>query len=219
MLENSHFPLKKTNAIFKDLRFLPTAVIFQMLFYTDTPAHSHPVCPALSCCWKICLTHLHVACWLLIVSNRQAVLLLVLVLTSLTCISCLLLTLHLVDNAGFVKRKRKRPSNLSLLSLSPHWRAVGYIWRKETLIRKQANSQTVELLATSSHFLHIWAKIFQPAKSLHAGWWVVLELDACHLEWVSISAAWLQRCVGTTDFRGVPTSTEHIGNDKWKKII
>lgn len=46
-------------------------------------------------------------CYLLIVRRKQqrSYVVLVLVLTLLTCISCWLTTLHLVDNAGFVKKR------------------------------------------------------------------------------------------------------------------
>lgn len=49
-------------------------------------------------------------CYLLIVHQKQqrSCVVLVLVLTLLTCISCWLPTLHLVDNAGLEKKKRKQ---------------------------------------------------------------------------------------------------------------
>lgn len=109
------FSIQNNNAIFKDIRFLPTAVIFQMLFYTK---------PHLLFTPSVMLLYAEdlldtSPCYLLIVQHRSCVVS-VLVLTLLTRISCWLLALHLVDNAGFVKNKKKQPVT-AVIVFSPAW--------------------------------------------------------------------------------------------------
>lgn len=147
-------------------------------------------------------------CYLLIVHRVQQrnCVVLVLVLTLLTCISCWLPTLHLVDNSGFVK------SSLSLLSLSFHWLkaelgswTVGYIWSKGMLIRKHWT-----LSNKLSNFLTVGPVLTLPTYLIADFSFITCWLNACHLEWVPMPAAWMQRCVAKADFRGEPTSTKHI---------
>lgn len=64
----------------------------------------------------------------------------------------------------------KKPLVTAVIVFSLSWRLH--------LKQRDANQETLWLLATFSHFL----RIFGPAKSLHAGEWDVFELNACHLE-------------------------------------
>lgn len=99
--------LKNTPIISKAIRFLSAAVIFHMLFYTKPHFSLGPLCTVMLLYVKDLLDTS--PCYLLIVYCKQqrSCAVLVLVLTLLACTSCWLTTLHLVDNAGFVKKINK----------------------------------------------------------------------------------------------------------------
>lgn len=104
-------------------------------------------------------------CYLLIVHSKQqrSCVVLVLVLTLLTFISCWLPVLHLVDNAGFVQKNQPVPAVIvsSLIWLeAKFWSWAGaYIWSEEIWNDHETLNtlkQTLWLLATFSHFLHFF---------------------------------------------------------------